>query len=218
MSICKGFNRDGSKCNRKIDRRSALNGVKNDEAPSASGVTRGDECCANDLMKNASFEYCWQHCEQYLDQGGPVIAPKKVFKMPVEISIDNYQVEIDSLKADIDFMTKKFEESTEPESLEEMSEFAHKTFRMQELCKAVSQLEIKKKENFKEEKQFRVLVHNVPKSQTFQAPQSDRLVQSPGFKRAIDFEIKKLNSRQRKLDNKKKAIKDVKTVKNVEDE
>jgi len=182
---CKGFNRDGSKCNRKN---------KSDES-----------------------NYCWQHCEQFLDQG-VAVAPKKVFKMPVEISIDNYQVEIDSLKLDVDFMTKKFETGTEPETLEDMAEFAHKTFRIQELCKAVGQLEQRKKNNFKEEKQFRVLVHSVPKNQSFQTPQTDRLVESAGFKRAIDFEIRKLNSRQKKLDNKRKAIKDVKSVKNVEDD
>jgi hypothetical protein len=186
MQQCKGFNRDGSKCNRKT--------------------------------KSIDGNFCWQHCEQFLDQGGAVAEPKKVFKMPVEISIDNYQVEIDSLKSDVEFMAKKFETGAEPETLEEMSEFAHKTFRMQELCKAVEQLEQKKKDNFKEEKQFRVLVHNVPKNQSFQTPQTDRLVESAGFKRAIDFEIRKLNSRQKKLDNKRKAIKDVKTVKNVEDD
>lgn len=202
LTRCKGFNRNGTKCNRKTKIASV-------------GPVIPENC--------AELHYCWQHCGQFLDQTDGIIVPKKVFKMPVDICIDNYQVEIDSLKADVDFMTKKFEESAqsseaEPESLEELAEFAHKTFRMQELCKAVSQLEVKKKENFKEEKQFRVLVHNVPKSQTFQAPQTDRLVQSAGFKRAIDFEIKKLNSRQKKLDNKKNLSKEVKTVKNVEDD
>ena len=182
------------------------------------GFNRDGSKCSR-KTRTVEGNYCWQHCEQFLDQGVAAVAPKKVFKMPVEISIDNYQVEIDSLKSDVEFMTKKFEaEGAEPETLEDLAEFAHKTFRMQELCKEVGKLEQKKKDNFKEEKQFRVLVHNVPKNQSFQAPQTDRLVESAGFKRAIDFEIRKLNSRQKKLDNKRKAIKDVKSVKNVEDD
>ena len=183
---CKGSNQDGSPCRRKT--------------------------------KKGSDDYCWQHCEQFLDSKGVANVPKKVFKMPVERKIGNYQCEIDILKSDVEFLTKKLEQSKDPSdvSLEEMSEFAHKTFRLTELSKAVSVLEKHKRDNFKEEKQFRVLVHDVPRNQSFQDPQTDRLLASAGFKRAIDFEIRKLNSRQKKLDKNKTIRKEVKSVKNVQ--
>jgi len=193
--MCKGINRDGTKCNRKTR---APKGLLND------GSTERSE---------PEYNYCWQHCQQFLDSHGEMKVPKKVFKMPVDICIDKYQVEINSLRSDVDFITNRMEKSTTPPSLEELSEFSHKTFKLEELTKAVEKLEIKKKDNYKEEKQFRVLVYDTPKKNSVKVPNTERLVESAGFKRAIDFEIRKLQSRQKKLDYKKKLGKEVKASK-----
>ncbi len=192
MEMCKGINRDGTKCNRK------------------TRVTGGSLNDGSSECTKPEYNYCWQHCQQFLLSQGEMKVPKKVFKMPVDICIDKHQLEINSLRSDVDFISNRLEKSTTPPSLEELSEFSHKTFKMEELTKAVEKLELKKKNNYREEKQFRVLVYDTPKKNSVQVPNTERLVESAGFKRAIDFEIRKLQSRQKKLDYKKNLHKEVK--------
>jgi hypothetical protein len=178
------------------------------------GTNQDTSKCNRKAKRNE--EFCWQHCGQLLDPENVAVVPKRVFKMPVEIKIDDYNSEIKDLLVDVEFISKKLAESDV--TSEELSELSHKSFRMSELQKEVDALYQHKKDNFREEKQFRVLTHIKIKSDVIQGPNTERILENPGFRRAIDFEIRKLNSRQKKLDKKKTLAKDIKTVKNVEDD
>lgn len=168
---CRGTNQDGSPC-RKI-------------------VHRGNG------------EYCWLHVEQAINNSDGPKNIRKIYKLPVDIKIDKLVEEMDALVVDVDYLQTKMERMGAGDvSTEELSEFMAKQSRIRDLQVTKRELENYKIENLEEEKQFRVPVIQTNSSNIYAVRAISKGADVAGtktFQRAIDFQLRQLRAKERKL-------------------
>lgn len=182
---CKGTNQDGSPCKKVVQR--------------------------------GNGDYCWLHVEQAINQSTGPRSIKKTYKMPVDIKLDKLAEELEALALDVDYIQTKMERM-EDVTIEETSEFAAKQLRIRDLRATKKELEAYKIENFQEENQFRVPVIQTNSSNIYAVRAISKgadVAATKTFQRAIDFQLRQLRSKERKLarekDLRKKKSGDVPT-------
>lgn len=166
------------------------------------GLTQNDKPC---LRKPKPGDgYCWQHIGQSLDsqtKTGPRV--RKSQGLSIDLKIASYQEEIDELITGLGHLYDSMKEETcDPDTL---LEYSANTQKIEQLRKKHQELLDQRKNNFAEEKQFKVRTIKVEKEKTPPVPLDPS--STPHFQRAIQFEIRKLNSRQKKLEKNKERNK-----------
>jgi hypothetical protein len=119
--------------------------------------------------------------------------------MPVDIKIDKITEELESLQFDVDYLEARMSKDL---PVEDMSEFMIKRGRIEELQKNKKELQEYKIENFNEEKQFRVPVIQTNSSNVYAVraiSKGSDVAGTKTFQRAIDFQLRQLRSKERKL-------------------
>lgn len=167
------------------------------------GTNQDGSPCRKAVHKT-NGEYCWLHVEQAINKSDGPKEIRRVYKMPVDIKIDKITEELDSLRLDLDHLGSKID--LNKATLEDMGEMMNKKARADDLKKTLGNLETWKVENINMEKQFRVPVTQTSSSNVYAVravSKGEEVAGTKTFQRAINFQYRQLQSKQRKLDREK---------------